>query len=175
MYDLIMSLIIGFSQAPTKWFSKLIRWVTKSQVSHAFIVIQENNKTVIYQASGLAVNYQNINTFLSIEQPIEFYQFELTEAQDVRNKLFRITTVGKPYSWQEIIGFLWVLLARKLGKIVRNPLSGGHTAYVCSDIAAAHLPADPEPLDGSMTPEDLRLWCSKNGKQVQVVMEADSG
>jgi hypothetical protein len=165
-----MNLVIGFSQAPTKLFSKLIRWTTKSQVSHVFILLQENNNTLIYQASGLAVNYQNKDTFLGIEVPVAFYEFELNEDQNIRNKLFRITTVGKPYSWQEVIGFLWVLLARKFGKNVRNPFSGGQTAYVCVDIGAAHLPTNPELQDGSMTPEDLRLWCEKNGKKVTINM-----
>lgn len=164
------SLIIGFSRAPTKSFSRLICWVTKSQVSHSFILLEYADEQLIYQASGLAVNYENHDTFMSIEVPIEFYQFELTEAQRVKNELFRINTVGKPYSWRELIGYLWVLLARKFGKRVKNPLSGGQTAYVCVDVAAAHLPVNPELNDGSMTPEDFRRWCSKNGTKVTVNM-----
>ena len=153
-----------------------ICWVTKSHVSHCFIVLPVDNTKLIYQASGLSVNYENIDTFLSIENPIELYEFSLTEEQANKNKLFRITTVGKPYSWQELIGYLWVLLARKFGKKVRNPLSGGSTSYVCVDIAAAHLPIDPELLgDGSWTPEDLRLWCSTNGNKVNIQLGGNSG
>lgn len=171
-----MKLIVGFSQAPSKIFSRLICWVTKSQVSHAFVVLPIDSAKLIYQASGLEVNYENTTTFLSIEDPQEFYEFEITDAQYSKNKLFRINTVGKPYSWQELIGYLWVLLARKFGKRVRNPFSGGSTAYVCVDIAAAHLPIDPELLgDGSWTPEDLRLWCSTNGNKVNIQLGGNSG
>jgi hypothetical protein len=170
----MQKLIVGFSYAPTKAFSKLIRWVTNSQVSHAFVVL-ETSETTIYQASGLAVNYQNKGTFLAIENPTEFYEFDLTDAQAAANQTFRLQTVGKPYSWQEVIGYGWVLLARKFGKRVRNPYSGGQTAYVCVDIAAAHLPIDPQALgDGSWTPEDLRLWCQKNGRKTTVSALAPS-
>ncbi len=170
-----MKLVVGFSQAPKKAFSKLIRWVTNSQVSHAFVVLELAGQTIIYQASGLAVNYQNKDTFLGIESGIELYSFDLPDADATRNQVFRLTSVGKPYSWQEVVGYAWVLLARKFGKRVRNPFSGGDTAYVCVDVAAAHLPIDPELLgDGSWTPEDLRLWCQKNGTKTTISALAPS-
>ena len=161
-------LTVGFSYAPTKWFSKLIKWVTKSQVSHAFVVLEIAGQTMIYQASGLCVNYHSKDVFLGIEKTVEFYEFNVTDEKAAANQLFRLTTVGKPYSWQEIVGYAVVLGYRMLGLTTSNPFSGGKNAYICVDIAAAHIPTDPELEDGDMTPEDLRRWCSQHGTKIDV-------
>lgn len=167
-------LIVGFSAAKgNKPFSWLIKWVTKSQVSHAFILLADGGDILVYQASGLRVNYEYFDTFLTEETIFETYSFDLTPGQASANEHYRKKHVGDRYAWREIFGYAWVLFMRKWGKVVRNPWSGGEHAAVCVDEAAAQIPwmgklgveAEGE---GTMTPEDLRRWCQKNGKAIRI-------
>lgn len=156
-------LIIGFSDGGNT-LSALIKFTTKSKVSHVFVMLVEDDETVIYQASGLTVNYENYKHFLTHEKIIELYSLDLTDEDYEKLNKFRLQNVGLPYAGRELIGFLWVLAARQvLGEKVKNPLSTGDHAYVCVDIAAAHLPLGS--TEGTMTPEDLRRWCEKNLKR----------
>lgn len=167
-------LIIGFSDGGNalSWF---IKYVTKSKVSHVFTMIADSGEIVIFQASGLKVNYENYNTFLSHEKVIEMYSIDLTDAEAEANKKFRLTSVGLPYAWQELVGFGWVLLVRKLGIVVKNPLSQGAHAHICVDTSVKQLPVDMTAKmalfdgPGSMTPEDFRRWCFKNAKPMASV------
>lgn len=175
-------LIVGFSYAPGKVFSKLIRWVTRSQVSHTFTMVVDGADALVYQASGLRVNYEAYKLFLAEEKVVEAYTFDLTLAESILNEHFRKEHVGDHYSWQEIVGFGWVLLMRKFGRVVKNPFSGGDHAFVCVDIAAAQIPYNrtisselvqrvlgvEAAGEGTMTPEDLRRYCQKNGTQLKL-------
>ena len=165
-------LIVGFSYAKGfKPFSWLIRAVSRSKVSHTFTLVVDGADAMVYQASGLRVNYEAYKLFLAEEVMVEAYMFDLTPQQAATNEHFRKQHVGDHYAWREIVGFLWVLLMRQLGRRVKNPMSGGDHAYVCVDIAAAQIPYN-EKLgveaagEGTMTPEDLRRWCARNGKKM---------
>jgi hypothetical protein len=162
-------LIIGFSDGGNA-LSNIIKWVTKSHVSHVFTMIADSGEIVIFQASGLKVNYENYNTFLGHEKIVEMYSIDLTDAEAEANKKFRLTNVGLPYAWQELFGFGWVLFMRKFGRVVKNPFSQGDHAYICVDTSVSQLPIDiaskiaDKDGPGSMTPEDFRRWCAKNAK-----------
>ncbi len=56
--------IVGFS-THRSIFSSLIKFVTNSKVSHAYIRIPvpEYGESMIFQASGLWVNYMNVEVF----------------------------------------------------------------------------------------------------------------
>lgn len=155
-------LIIGFSDGGNT-LSALIKLTTKSKISHVFVMLTEDDETVIYQASGLTVNYENYKHFLSHEKIIELYSIDLTDEDYEKLNKFRLQNVGLPYAGRELVGFLWVLFCRQFGKKVNNPLSMGSHAYICVDIAAVHLPIGS--TEGTMTPEDLRRWCEKNLKR----------
>src|SRR5271165_6453604 len=99
-------LIVGFSYAiGVKPFSRLIKWVTKSQVSHCFIMVADGGDILIHQASGLRVNYEYYQTFMTEEVIVETYSFELTEGQAVANEHFRKEHLGDRYAWREIFGY----------------------------------------------------------------------
>jgi hypothetical protein len=159
-------IIVGFSHHPGSIFSWLIRTATKSEVSHAYIRIpvEEYKQDVIFQASGLTVNYCNGEVFLKKNGVVEEYVIEISNEQAIENERSRITECGKPYSMNQIYGCLWVLAMRQIGKRVPNPFSDGMHSYVCVEITADQVGiADGE----SMTPEDMRRWCARHGTLIQ--------
>jgi 3-deoxy-D-arabino-heptulosonate 7-phosphate (DAHP) synthase class II len=158
------TIIIGFS-SHSSLFSWLIRFFTSSKVSHTYIrlPVPEYNTSVIFQASGLAVNYTASDVFESHSEVIEEYELNITDEQYRLSEKFRVTEVGKPYSYKQIIGFLTVLTARKFGKNIPNPLSNGDHSYVCVEVVANSVGISN---GESMTPEDLRFWCQNNAKLV---------
>jgi hypothetical protein len=73
---------IGFSYHPNP-FSWLIRFFTSSKVSHTYIrlPVPEYETSVIFQASGLAVNYTASDVFESHSKVVEEYELEISEEQ----------------------------------------------------------------------------------------------
>ena len=154
------TIILGFStRTHFNLFSSLIRLFTKSKVSHVYVrlPIPAYNTNMIFQASGLKVNYEFYDLFLEKETIIEEYEIPVSDEQYAKSELFRITEAGKDYSMREIIGLVYVLFMRQiLKKQVANPLSQGSQAYICVDVGACQVGYEES---GNLTPEDLRRWC----------------
>lgn len=159
------NIIIGFSTSklPISW---MIRKATKSDFSHCYIRVpfDKYETSLIFQASMISVNYENINHFLKHTSKVEEYVISITDEQWESLQKFRITEVGKPYSWWQIIGFIFIILSEKLfNKKIKNPLGNGNTSYVCTEIIASGLKMQEAE---EMTPEELRQWCIKNGRKI---------
>jgi hypothetical protein len=158
------NIVIGFSTR-RGLLSWLIRTVTKSKVSHAYvrIPVPEYETSMIFQASGLSVNYCSGELFDSKNLIHQEYEVAVSDEQAKIAERLRVSESGKSYSMNQLYGFLWVLALRKFGKKVHNPFSDGNHSYVCVEIAADQVGH----LDGeNMTPEDFRRWCEKNGKLI---------
>jgi hypothetical protein len=140
---------IGFSHANSA-FSRLIMWATRSKVSHTYVRCPSN---LVYQASGLRVNEESYDTFLSYETVIKEIDIEITDEQFERGEKFRKQSLGKPYSLREILGFSWVLLMRGIGIKVPNPFKDGDQAYVCVSLVCEYLGLDDS--GENITPDDL--------------------
>lgn len=156
---------IGFStrSGVLPW---IIRKATASRISHTYIRIPvpEYSTSMIFQASGLNVNYCNGDLFDSHADVVEEYDVEVSDEQFAIGEKFRVTESGKPYSGKQLIGFLAVLTGKQiLDKKISNPFSDGHHSYVCVEVVAVCLGLE---YGESMTPEDLRRWCAKNAKLV---------
>lgn len=159
------TLILGFS-SHTGIFAWLIKKVTASHVSHAYIRIPNFHGTddMVFQASGLAVNYCNYEYFITKTKVVEEYEMQVSDEQYEKAMTLMAKAAGKPYSMREIYGYLYVLFMREYRyKRVENPFGDGDKSYVCSELAAESIGAkDPE----SMTPEDLRRYCKKTGNLI---------
>ena len=157
-------IIVGFSYS-NSLFSKLIKIFTSSKISHTYIrlPVPEYNTSVVFQASLLSVHYVTADVFKSHSTIVEEYELEVSDEQFSVGEKFRVTEVGKPYSYTQILGFLYVLMLRKFGKKVSNPLSNGDHAYVCVEVVANSIGVSN---GESMTPEELRLWCKDNARLV---------
>ena len=76
---------IGFSTHKGSLLSKTIQLVEGSNYSHVYIRRKSKYGEYVYQASGLQVNFMNIDIFLKNNLIIEEYEFELPD--DKKEKL----------------------------------------------------------------------------------------
>lgn len=159
------TLRVGFS-THSGAFSWLIRTATSSEVSHTYlrIPVPEHSTDMIFQASGLTVNYCAKDVFEFKNNICEEYDIDVSDEQFKAAERFRITEAGKAYSMNQVYGFIAVLAARQvLDKKISNPFSDGDHSYVCVEVVAVCIGLEDAE---SMTPEDLRRWCEKNGRLV---------
>lgn len=160
------TLRIGFSTGRGfKVYSLLIRVLTGSRVSHTYqrIEVPEFDSEVIFQASGLKVNYENADIFASHSRVVEEYEVPVSDFYAHLAERMRVTEVGKPYGILQVVGYMWVLLLRRVGLRVKNPLADGNASHVCVELNAKQIGL--KDVEG-MTPEDLRQWCAANADRV---------
>lgn len=154
------NLIIGFSTS-NRLLSRLIRFITRSSVSHVYICIPINkhNVNLIFQASGLAVNMESSINFIEHSKIIREIAIPLSEEQEIELMTFVFDTLGKPYSLLQLVGMIWVIGCKTIGLHVKNPFRDGDHSYVCVELIAKILK-----LKGAeeMTPQDLLDWCDAN-------------
>jgi uncharacterized protein YycO len=119
---------------------------------------------MVFQASGLTVNYTNYNFFQNKSKVVEEYEMSVSDEQYEKAMTLMAESAGKPYSMKEIFGFLYVLYMREWRyKRVKNPFGDGDKSYVCSELAAECIGVkDPE----TVTPEDLRRYCKQRGNLI---------
>ena len=165
------SIIVGVSRPKAFFepFSWLIRLVTWSSVSHAYIRFYEEDydRWLIYQASGLKVNFIGKMMFDGAE--IVYKEFtvpvsDLTKKVAVQNAIDRC---GDPYSVLQVIGYGAVLIARLFRKKIHNPFYSG-SSFVCSELVAEILREiageEAEDIDPStMTPRDILEFMLSKG------------
>jgi hypothetical protein len=142
------TITVGFSKT-NALLSRLIMWATKSNVSHTYI----RDGNIIFQASGLKVNEMTLRYFLTFETIVKELEIEVTDEQYQKGEEFRLATLGKPYSVQELLGFVWVLFMKAQGKKVANPLKDGRGAYICSKLVMAYLGMDVS--EENVDPDEL--------------------
>lgn len=136
------SLFVGFSR-PSGWFepfSWLIRLVCWSPYSHAYIKYFDSyaNRWIIFQASGLKVNFIGHELFSTEEFICGEFEIPITSDIKLSTIQFAIDNVGTPYGVLQIAGFVWVLLANLFGNKVKNPLYSG-SSWFCSEIVTQIL------------------------------------
>ncbi len=152
-------IFIGFSDGKTL-FSTLIKLATWSKTSHSFIGFRtKSGEDLVFQASGLTVNYENYDHFITHVKITDMFSKEVSDEEWKHMKQLQLKEMGTHYGWKEIIGFVYVLAARSVGIKVKNPFFDGDRTYICVESTLEQL---NEKWDGYMTPEDLRLWCKNN-------------
>jgi hypothetical protein len=151
----------GFSTS-NWWVSRLIRWVTRSRVSHAFILIENepilgdivleaaaigfriSTKTML--TSGTTTIFQLVDPVLPLESAVQT----------------AVAWLGERYNYEGLFGEAWVALWRRFGRRVKNPLRNSRSMF-CSEavvyiLQAAHYP-EADALDPQSTsPEDLLVY-----------------
>jgi len=166
------SIVVGFSR-PKAWlepFSWLIRLVTWSQFSHAYIRYYNSyaDRWTVLQASGLAVNYMGGTLFDTKEDICAEFELPISSATKLTTVQFGIDRVGLPYSMETIFGICYVMILRLFGKKVTNPFAST-SSFVCSELVAQILnEINGTNLDSStMTPKDVYSYLvSKGYKQI---------
>lgn len=148
------SIVIGFSK-PKAWympFSWLIRLVTWCEFSHVYVRYEDNyaNRDIVYQASGLKVNFIAQPMFDSEEDVYAEFIIPISDKTKLSTVQFAIDNVGSPYGVMQIVGFAWVMLANIFGKRVKNPFYSG-SSFFCSEIVTDIL-EEIKSVDDTMDP-----------------------
>ena len=149
---------IGFSTTD-KIASRLIRWLTRSKVSHTFIRFKIAGEDVVLHATSHGVNLDYYPKFAKKNKIVEEYMLKLTDSDTNKVISGALKKLDRPYDYLSIMGFFWVLVAKSFRRRVKNPFPN-RSAYFCSELVAKTLGAIEFPgakdLDYELTsPEDL--------------------
>lgn len=159
------TIAIGFSTTK-KWMplSWLIQKVQKTPYSHVYIKFTSDKyqRNLIYQASGLQVNFVGENVFDEKEQIIKECQLQVSEETYTKMMTFAIDKAGYPYSIKQLFNIVIYMVTGKA-----HTLSDGRSGYVCSELAGEMLKTIlnvpiTEDLD-IITPKDIDDALTKAG------------
>jgi len=164
---------IGFSSHEYNLLSWAIRTVENTPYSHVYIKVHSDSldRDIIYQASGLAVNF--VGTKIFEEKAIIIKEFELDVSDETYLTVIRfaIDQAGKPYGLLDLLGFLYMKAGRAMGFNTHNPIRDGEQSYVCSELVATIIAEfidknveKKEPLE-DITPRGLYEYLSDLIKQ----------
>lgn len=138
-------------------FGRLIRWFTRSRVSHVGIATVLHDVPVVIHADFGGVQVMLWSRFVRENEPVVSFTPKGIDFEGAI--LSAVSEVGEAYDYAGIIGYVAVMVARRWGRRIANPFAGAK-ATVCSELVARALRAvipewriliDPE----QMTPEDL--------------------
>lgn len=157
------SIYVGFSR-PQKFniFSILIRLFEGRgfqlcEFSHVYIKFWSDTykRWLIYQASGLVVNFESVQSFEAHAKTIRLFELEVADSDLIAAIQFCIDRLGKPYGLKQVLGIAWVYIQRRLfERVVPNPFADGELTEVCSSIAARLL---AEPLKKDLGAVDFEV------------------
>jgi hypothetical protein len=136
------SIVVGFSR-PNGWFepfSWLIRLIDQSSFSHTYIKYYNtySGRWMIFQSSGLQVNYIGETRFNTKEIICKEFQIPITTDQKIQMVQYATDTLGTPYGVKHIFGIFIVKLVNIFGKRIVNPFDESGT-MVCSELVAYML------------------------------------
>ena len=134
----VREIFIGFSRPKDDkaLFAKAIRLFEDTDFNHVYIRHQTKyGIEIVYQASGLSVNFMSGIIFRHNNVIVEEYMFLLTEEQFDKYMSFALYNVGAPYSFKLILKiFLNRFFPKFAKKIDIHPLE-----YVCSKLVSTIL------------------------------------
>jgi hypothetical protein len=132
------SIIVGFSTPKSGFqpFSWLIRLAYLSPFSHAYVRIQldELDENIVFQASGLVVNFIGESLFDTKENIYKEFTFSIKDKKKLLQ--FAVNQLGKPYSVTGILGMAVVRLGQLIGVKINNPFQYDQTSDFCSELVA---------------------------------------
>lgn len=153
-------IIVGFS-TPKEFhtFPWIIRKVEKTEFSHVYFKVfsKSLNRYLIYQASGLQVNFVGQDTFYKTNKVIAEFTIPVTPEQKTTFLQKAVDIAGRPYGMKQVLGIGLVRAAAGINVKINNPWADGNHTYVCSELAADFLNDlgfEFEDLD-NITPKDI--------------------
>lgn len=149
---------VGFSSADTL-VSWLIRRATGSRVSHCFVVREVLGVECALEAVASGFRAIPMSVFSEGNKIVDIVSVDCDPSLD---EPILGTMLGHPYDFLGLLGFLVVLLGRKLGRHWRNPVRGSGRLF-CSESVVRLLSAVGVPgaadLDPEMcSPEDVLVF-----------------
>lgn len=137
------TITLGFSRPSKLWLPPLFSWAIMlfdwSNFSHTYIRFHSDSydRDLVYQASGLKVNFIGWKMFQSEEVVVREFVIPVAAAAKLKVVQFAIDNVGKPYSLGAVLGIIVVKIAGLFGHKIKNPIS--QQGYFCSELAALIL------------------------------------
>lgn len=126
---------IGFSRKKKSWISKIIRWFTRSEWSHTFIIYQDEPEILVAEAGTFEVVLVPITKYESAKYVTTFFfpDPEKIGRDRIEAGISRARkNIEKTYGWLQLLGFVPVVIAKRLlGLKIKNPMRGG---VVCSEL-----------------------------------------
>jgi len=151
-----MKIVVGFSTSDM-WFSKIIRFCTRSKVSHTYIKIYDE-----FLEESLILHVERTMCILREKEfkrdNIIIEEFEIDDKRLDDSIKKNLKHLGKKFAWWD--WFSWFPLVKKWLKTkIRNP-SYSFQKMICvdfvlrvlNDSGMTHLPYNV------LTPETLRQW-----------------
>ena len=156
------TLTIGFSKSSKKFgiFSWLIMWAQGTPYSHTYLKYSAawSDRQIYFQASHSSVNFMSEERFLAEETVIKEFEFLVCDSKFNQMQDFALDTSAEPYGIATIFGLGYVIVAKKLGFKVHNPIRSASDTPVCSQLIAELLKNLDVPLlmiIDDITPKDL--------------------
>lgn len=151
------SIVFGFSRPsnlfPPPLFAWLIMLFDWSNFSHSYIRFHSDayDRDLVYQASGLKVNFIGWTMFQSEEVIVHEFQIPISTETKMKIVQYAIDNVGTPYALGAALGIVLVKITALFGKKIKNPIS--QKGYWCSEVAAIVL---GDYMDAPITPDQAR-------------------
>ena len=148
-----MTTRVGFSTRKTNLASRVIRWITKSRASHAFLVYfdSEWDADFVMEATDGGVKitpyakFQKNNDIVGLFVP--------RHPLDVGLKKAATEWLGEHFDYTGILGMIFVYLGHWLKMKWRNPFAASNSMF-CSEFVARVLRWSSYPGTEGMEPED---------------------
>jgi hypothetical protein len=150
---------IGFSTSKTSLISRIIRWFTRSDVSHTFIVYYDDEwkRDMIMESEGGLGGSVRLRPF-NPDDP-DIVRIVVPKHDIERGMTKMVDRLGQVYDYGGLFGMAWVELGRWLKKKWSNPLQGSRALF-CSELVAQVLidsdyPGADQFDPASTDPQDL--------------------
>ncbi len=158
-----MIIKIGFSTT-NSWYSKIIRWFMKSNVSHSYIKIYDEflKTSLVLHADFVGTVIVHSEVFDLTNIVVEEYEINDSRLDDaIRKNLWHL---GKRYDWYDMYQWMLVLMFKRwFVRKVKDPMESPKK-LICVDFILYILNASgiaKFPI-GLLNPQMFMEWCQNN-------------
>lgn len=170
-----MKVYVGLS-ANKSLFGRIIRWLTRSEANHAFLLLSGSKQEAV-QIDSKGVRFTEAAPLLKNKKKVEIYQYEPNK-EIQKGFYLTLDYIGSEYDYLGIFGFLIKLIFSRLLMWDVNSLVHRKGEYFCSEYVATVISASGISLKGEpVTPENtspgtlrrlIRKELGKNWTEVSV-------
>lgn len=161
-----MKVYLGFSKRPRNLISETICLAERSKYSHVYVRVMSKYGEYVYQASGIQVNFMNIDVFKKHNVTVEEYEFDVDEAGKTKLLTFFIKYAGVSYSMKSLFKIAIMMICDKI-----KFKGDGEDTFICSELGALLcenvLGIKIEEDMDFVTPKRLNPYVKKYGKRVK--------
>lgn len=152
-------------------FSRVIRWFTRSQVSHAFLTFYDETlgRVFVMEANGRGFMLVPWSNWKKHNTVVARFSLKTPEVQQLHALQRLSNLLGATYDYVSVLGFV----LRRFRRRMRNPLNDA-AKLICSEVVARFLFDTGDPLllvfaeSETWTPEDILREARKNPTFVEV-------